>query len=156
MLVLLKGWSEQSDLFLTSADNPHAVFSRYEQLKRDYKNTARSCTDAGFLFVPFVIEAHAGSWSPSARSYVDFLANQSAAAQHEEPATVSLRIAQRISSTLLRESARAVLRRLPSAGELQVLPSGWDATEELDMVSLVAAPPGSTMAATDIRLHRRS
>ena len=150
----------QSDLFRLAADQPETVFARYEQLKRDFKNTARTCTESGFLFVPVVFESHAGGWSPLARRSVDWISRQQAAAHHEDPAAVALRIAQRISATLFRESARAVLRRLPPVCETLMQPSGWDAVVDLDtseiampIVSLVCAGAcGPQPAARDIRL----
>ena len=63
-----------------------------------------------------------------ARGVLDWVSRQVAAVQQEEVHVVSLRIAQRISCTLHRENARAVLKRStavdPSA---QPHPSGWEA-----------------------------
>ena len=58
-----------------------------------------------------ILEAHGGGWSGTFRGVIDWVARSAAAAHHEEPAAVALRIAQRISSSLQRENARAVLRR---------------------------------------------
>ena len=117
----------QSSLFSPVAESPGLVFCRYERMKREYKNTAQLCREAGFSFSPQVLEAHAGGWSPLTRATFDWLAKAQAASQHEDPSTVSLRIAQRISCTLQAENARAILQRTvgPSGGAA-CSPSGWD------------------------------
>jgi len=101
----------QSELFRPSAEEPGYVFHRYENMKRSYKGTGEACNAAGFKFVPLVLEGHAAGWSPLLRSTVDWISRQGARICQENPPTVSLRIAQRISCTFLRENARAVLRR---------------------------------------------
>ena len=121
----------QSLVFRSAAAQPEVVFQRYEQMKREYKSTARICTDAGFHFVPLVYEAHAGGWSPLARATVDWLAKEAAASHGEEGPAVALRIAQRISATLHRENARAILRRSPQNAEQGAQPSGWDEATEM-------------------------
>jgi hypothetical protein len=97
----------RADLARQVAAMPELVFQNYEQAKRDYKQTHRLCSEAGFLFVPMVVEAHAGGWSKTARGVLDWIAAQAAAIQHEDPSRVSLKIAQRISCVLHRENARA-------------------------------------------------
>ena len=116
----------QSDLLHPVADTPELVFQRYEKMKRDFKNTEHACETAGFRFVPLVIEAHAGGWSPLIRAKVDWIAKTYAACHNEMAPAVSLRIAQRISCTLQRENARAILQRSANAPLLSSLPSGWD------------------------------
>ena len=95
-------------------------------MKRDYKNTAQLCNDAGFAFSPLVLEAHAGGWSPLTRATFDWLAKNQAASQNEEPSAVSLRIAQRISCTLQKENAHAILQRAVGIPDSSHLPEGWD------------------------------
>ena len=121
----------QSLVFRSAAAQPEFVFQRYEQMKREYKSTARICTDAGFHFVPLVYEAHAGGWSPLAQATVDWLAKEAAASHGEEGPAVALRIAQRISATLRRENARAILRRSPQNAEQGAQPSDWDEATEM-------------------------
>ena len=104
----------------------------YEDMKRSYKNTAEECSQAGFSFVPLVVEAHGGSWSPLARRVLDGLAKLQAAAWSDGQEPASLRIAQRISCSLQRENARAVLRRLAPPGAGQEMPApGWGQAEFL-------------------------
>ena len=116
----------QSELFLPGSDAPGLVFQRYEHLKRTYKDTTSLCTAQGFGFVPMVVEAHAGGWSPLARAKFDWLARVQAASHHEDPSVVSLRIAQRISCSLQRENARAILQRTVGPLDTAGPPSGWD------------------------------
>ena len=116
----------QSELFLPVAETPGFVFQRYENLKRSFKDTAQSCETRGFEFVPMVVEAHGGSWSPLARAALDWIAKQQALCHNDDPAAVSLKIAQRISCTLHRENARAILRRTAVASSPCFPPSGWD------------------------------
>ena len=124
----------QSNLFSPVAETPGLVFCEYERMKREYKNTAQLCNDAGFAFSPVVFEAHAGAkmsqnepcWSPLARAKFDRLAKAQAASQNEDPSTVSLRIAQRISCALQRENARAILQRWVGIPDTSHLPEGWD------------------------------
>ena len=102
----------RADFLERSAADGGSVFPAYEHIKRTYKNTDRECEHAGFKFTPMVLESLGGGWSPLARSILDRLAKAQSAAWHEGQEPSSLRIAQRISITLQRETARAVLRRL--------------------------------------------
>ena len=94
-----------------AAADPGSVFEHYEHFKRSHKNTELVCRDQNLKFTPMILEAHGGGWSPTFRRMVDWIARSAAAANHETPAAVSLRIAQRIACSLQRENARAVLRR---------------------------------------------
>ena len=108
------------------AETPGLVFQNYEDTKRQYKDTAATCVAAGFNFVPLILEAHGGGWSPLLRSTVDWVSKTQAICHHEDKAAVSLRIAQRISCTLQKENARAILRRSAAVPAPSALPSGWD------------------------------
>ena len=71
-----------------------------------------------------VIEAHSGGWGKTARQVLDAVAKHVSAVRYTEPDAESLSIAQRLSCSLHRENARAVLRRLQEpapAGE----PGSW-------------------------------
>ena len=116
----------RADLVRVSEDNPAEVFRRCVQKKSDHMNTNAVCEVAGFRFCPLVFEAHAGGWSMLARSNFDWLARQSAATTHVQTEFAGLRIAQRISAALQRESARAVLKRTVR-DEGADPPSGWTA-----------------------------
>ncbi len=101
----------RTELLREASTTPELVFQRYEQRKKEYQDTAQQCEQAGLRFVPMIAEAHSGSWSPLARGVLDWIARQRAAINHEEPATIALRIAQRLSATLHRENSRAILKR---------------------------------------------
>ena len=116
----------QSELFHPVAQTPGLVFQRYNDLKRSFQGTARTCEAQGFMFTPVVFEAHGGGWSPLARASIDWISKQLSLALNEDPAAVSLQIAQRISCTLQRENARAVLRRSAAPKGSSFLPSGWE------------------------------
>ena len=116
----------QSELFHPVADTPGLVFHRYNDLKRSFQGTARTCEAQRFKFVPVVLEAHGGGWSPLTRASFDWISKQQALALNQDPAAVSLRIAQRISSTLHRENARAILRRTAAPKGPTFLPTGWE------------------------------
>ena len=111
---------------------PELVFERYERHKREYQSTAQLCETTGLAFTPMVTEAHSGGWSPLARGVLDWISEQSAAASQTEPATVALRIAQRMLATLHKENARAILKRLV-AQDATAFDSGWDAPTEESM-----------------------
>ena len=100
------------------------MFVRYEELKRTHLRTADLCAEVGLRFTPCVLEAHGGGWNGAVRGLVEWMAGRTAAAQHTRPEAESLRIAQRISVSLQRENARAILRRLVPAGA-DTQPSGW-------------------------------
>ena len=58
----------------------------------------------------------------------DWISKSQAINMFEDAASVSLRIAQRISCTLHKENARAILRRSATSAAPGVLPSGWETT----------------------------
>ena len=92
----------------------------YEEVKRRYLDTASQCAQQGLQFVPMVVEAHGGGWGPSAAAVWKHLAKESASASGVEISLACSELAQRLSTTLQRESARAILRRLTSdSGEQQ-------------------------------------
>lgn len=123
----------RADFLANSALDGGAVFPAYEHLKRTFKDTAAVCAQAGFKFTPLILEAHGGGWSPVARATLDRLAKAQSAAWQEGQEACSLRIAQRISCTLQRENARAVLRRLaPPLAHPEA--AGWGDPEEEGVV----------------------
>ena len=113
-----------------AATNPESVLSAYEDFKRSFKapgetvTTEELCTGAGLSFVPMVIESHSGGWGKTARQTLDTIAKHVSACWRGEAEVESLRIAQRLSCSLHRENARAILRRLhdPAPG---VKVGGW-------------------------------
>ena len=78
------------------------------------------------------MEAHAGAWSPTARKIFGRIANSTAAVWNDSVETSSLKIAQRMSVTLHRENARAVLKRAV-VSPARTSDSGWhDCDDALD------------------------
>ena len=114
----------QASLVRQVGAEPGEVFDRYEELKRTHLPTADLCTEVGLRFTLCVLRAHGGGWNGAVRGFVGWMAGRTAATHHTRPEAESLRIAQRISLSLQREYARAVLRRLvPTAADTQA--SGW-------------------------------
>jgi hypothetical protein len=118
----------QAAWYRRAADDPGSVFAHYEGFKREHKQTDQVCAEQGFKFTPLIVEAHGGGWSPALRRVVDWIAKSAQATGHEKAAAVSLKIAQRISCSLQKENARAVLRR-------QVQPEGAPPTSAWEGVS---------------------
>ena len=119
----------RTDFLERSAEDGGAVFPAYEHRKRTYKATEEECERAGFSFLPMVFESHGGGWNPLARGMVDRIAKLQAAAWSEGQEPAPLRVAQRISCSLQRENARAVLKRL--APPFSRLPAGgWGEARE--------------------------
>ena len=91
---------------------------RMSRKKRDFRpegepeTTEALCTQQGFGFIPMVLEAHGGGMGKQFRKVVDSIAEQTAAVTGLRSEFCSLLLAQRISISLQRENARAVLRRL--------------------------------------------
>ena len=107
--------------------DPGAVFGAYEAFKRSFLNTEASCAEQGLKFLPFVVEAHGGGLAAGARRVCAFIAKSSAAQNADEVDSHSAELLRRITISVHRENARAVLRRLPG-GTLSAPsadPSGW-------------------------------
>ena len=62
-----------------------------------------------------VIEAHGGGWGKTARQTLDDIAKHVSSSWNDAPDRVSLTLAQRLSMSLHRENARAILRRIREA-----------------------------------------
>ena len=107
----------QSRLLRQSADDSSSAIVAYEQRKRDFipegetESTETLCNRQGFCFNPMVLDAHGGGMGKDFRSVVDAIGKQAAAVSGLRSDFHSLLIAQRISMTLHRENARAILRR---------------------------------------------
>ena len=108
--------------------DPTQVISEYESFKCEFpahghtESTERQCQNQGFRFVPMVIEAHAGGWGKEARQVLDAVAEAIATVHPNSSQSSSLQIAQRLSISLQRENARAVLKRVTDSHDDEVLP----------------------------------
>ena len=94
-------------------------------------NTEEICNSAGFQFVPMILEAHGGGWSPSFRKAVNWISAAGAARGIDTKAAWSLQMAQRISCSLQRENARSILRRT-AAQSLATAPAVQVVAEDVD------------------------
>ena len=107
----------QSSLLRQSADDPTSVVVSYEQRKKDFipqgetLSTESLCSRQGFHFTPMVSDAHGGGMGKDFRVVTDAIGKQAAAVSGHRSDFHSFLIAQRISVTLHRENARAILRR---------------------------------------------
>ena len=84
-----------------------------EGLKRSRKDTAAECQRQGLAFLPFVVEAHGGGLGLVARRVMAHIAKAGAAVEGEEVEWKAASVVRRISCSVHRENARAVLRRFP-------------------------------------------
>ena len=108
----------RSDKMQQSRENPLSVITDYEHFKRhftpagDTSTTERQCLSNGFKFIPMVIESHSGGWGKEALQVIGDIAKSVSAVSPDDIEAASLRIAQRLSISLQRENARAILQRL--------------------------------------------
>ena len=109
------------------------VFDEVETWKRAFQDTASLVAERGATFCPLVLEACGCGRFQALRNVVAWIASESRMARGptaESLTDISLTIAQRISCTIHRENARAVLRRSPgsvngSSGLAGDPSSGW-------------------------------
>ena len=95
-----------------SATDPSSVWGQYEEFKRHHANTEDQCMAQGLRFAPFVVEAHGGGLGPVARRVCAIVAKAAGAKDGDEVEVQAAGLLRRISTSLQRENARAVLRRL--------------------------------------------
>ncbi len=113
-------------LFAPSEDRDQAT-SAYEAFKRDHMNTDARCRTRGLEFMPLVAEAHGGSWGLVAKSVWKSLSKAWDAVTGSDESAAAAELQQRISVTLQRENARAVLKRLAPTAEVapEACPDAW-------------------------------
>jgi hypothetical protein len=100
------------DRLCRTLNSAESICEDYAETKRQYKDTDQQVTEAGMKFTPIVFEAHAGGWGLAARQIIGSIAKHQEVAGRWFREGASLVIAQRVSMSLQRECARAVLRRL--------------------------------------------
>jgi hypothetical protein len=119
------------DRLRNATENPEIVLTDYEQFKVDFiaagdtESTAVLCRRQGITFIPMVIESHGGGWSKKARLIFDVIAKHVDAAWNTNAEAASLSIAQRLSTTLHRENARAVVMRLQDLPSDDEVADNW-------------------------------
>ena len=87
----------------------------YERKKCLDNDTQAKCTKVGLVFQPAIFEAHGGGWSGGATRVVNSIIRGQKARGIWAYEGVSNRVTQRLSTTLNREAARAILFRLNGA-----------------------------------------
>jgi hypothetical protein len=107
------------DKLIRSLTSAESICEDYAETKRQYKDTDKQVSEEGMKFTPIVFEAHAGGWSLAARQIIGSIAKHQEVAGRWFREGASLIIAQRVSMTLQRECARAVLRRLAPPEDMQ-------------------------------------
>ena len=139
--VWFPGWSDNSpcavDFAITSglqvanlasaASDPASIWGSYEEFKRRHLDTEERCLERGFIIRPFIIEAHGGGFGPVARRICARVAKAAAATSGEDVEVKAADLLRRISISLHRENARAILRRLPTqeGGSMAPSPAAW-------------------------------
>ena len=101
----------------TSALDCSRVTADYENFKRSHLSTADECEQRGLLFAPMIVEAHGGSWGLTARDVWKSICKAYADQNGCSQSFACSELAQRLSTTLERENARAILRRLTPVAE---------------------------------------
>ena len=113
----------RADAVSKAASDPAAVWGSYEDYKRQYLGTEDLCEAQGFKFFPFIIEAHGGGFGPVARRVLAEVARAGAAREGEEVEAQASSLLRRMSVSVHRENARAILRRLPGLVSARAGPS---------------------------------
>ena len=106
-----------ADLHRSAIDHTAAIVD-YEAYKRNYLSTAASCEQQGLQFLPMVVEGHGGTWGATAKDAFKALCRGHSSHNGVSMLSSCSDFAQRMSTTLERENARAILRRLTPVGPL--------------------------------------
>ena len=102
----------KADMLQQSAIDATRVLNSYEDGKRQYQNTADQCRQVGLQFLPMVVKAHSGAWGTTAKGVWTTFAKSYATSAGVPTSEACAILSQRLSTTLHRVNARAVLRRL--------------------------------------------
>ena len=103
----------QDNILVHSVSDKDAALDRYEDFKNSFKSTSNLCQQAGFSFIPMILEATGGGWGKQARAVWSELAKKHALATGEltSDKDSAFGLLQRLSLILHRENARAIMRR---------------------------------------------
>ena len=107
------------DLLDQTAVDGSSCLTSYENFKNTYLDTANHCASEGISFLPMVVEAHSGAWGPTATKVWLRLSKAVSLVSGEPTAVEALRARQNLGLTLHRETARAIIRRLPNLSHTQ-------------------------------------
>ena len=122
----------RSDLLQTSVADPTVIGALYDDFKRNYLDTEAQRAANNLEFLPFVIEAHSGGLTKTARRVCSHIAKIAAAKEGEDIEVTTSTLLRRITISLQRENARAVLRRLLGCNPEPVSanPNAWSETSQ--------------------------
>ena len=98
-----------------------------ETWKTTWEDTETQLKNQGAAFAPFAVCCHSGRLGPGARQVAAWLAQAAASKGGEDVEETASEVARCINISLMRESARAVLRRLTMSAEGRppADPAGW-------------------------------
>ena len=104
-----------ADLHRSAIDHTAAIVD-YEAYKRNYLSTAVLCEQQGLQFLPMVVEGHGGTLGATAKEAFKALCREHATHNGVDMSSSCSDFAQRMSITVERENARAILRRMTPVG----------------------------------------
>ena len=98
-------------------------------------DTEVKCRKAGMTFLPIIFETHGGGWGGGTVQLLRNIAQAQRARGVWAPEGVDNRIAQRVSVSLQREVARAILNRQVMAARVRMAPPDVvvEADERMEM-----------------------
>ena len=102
---------QRQDIVELASREALASARQYSQAKRQYLDTEQLCNSVGLEFVPMVCES-TGAWAPEAFHVTGLLAKAAASISGRDKDEVLAQSLQKLSVTVRRSQARALLRRL--------------------------------------------
>ena len=94
-----------------------SAVTTYKDFKRSHLDTERLCQEEGFAFIPIVAEACGGCWGTSALKVFHEPAKTKSLLTGESTDLLQTQLLQNLGTTLHRENARAVVKRMfPARG----------------------------------------
>ena len=105
-----------------SIQDAGSPISAYEDLKKAYLDTERTCVSEGMDFTPMVAAAVGGAWGVAASKIYSQLAKEKSLVTGEREEILLLQLYQSLGIILHRENARSVVKRLRTiSGDSQSL-----------------------------------
>ena len=103
----------RTDMVQSSTSDRTVPCAIYDDFKRSYVDTEAQCAARNLDFLPFILEAHSGGVGKTARRICSHIAKIGSSREGEATEETTRTLFLRITISLHRENARAVLRRLP-------------------------------------------
>ena len=88
---------------------PLAAATQYEGFKRQYLDTANTCSSQGITFIPLVAEV-TGGWGPTGLKTISKLANRTAHTTEQSTSMVFTHLLESLCVAIRRANAQAVLK----------------------------------------------